>query len=331
MTLQRSSTAPARPCLTLEPDVPQGRALSQWAIDSIRRAFQENYFPSDRLLTPEQIQFLDQIDIIELERSERDPNESVLYQVLKVSGVPTDYLDDALMPLASALDGVGVYWNPFSPKPMLSINRGVLDSLSSCNKDHRLACAASLGDNLIRICLDMLPVVVPIPPQQVARVREDFRDAITAAFAFIRRRFSEAIDAQKLALGFQVISDLLDSSQALFFARGARLVFCLESSAGRIVEYELGMEFQLGIGSLLGERLYKQFNGQIERAFLKRFRRDPRAQGDIDKRKFQAQQALRCLGLCDAESIYRAYVDSQIPFYYWGAESKRVNPWRYAR
>lgn len=329
MTTLQIERRQAAPCLRLHPEVPRGEDLKQWTIARVREAFSESLPPDSRLLTTEDVHFADLAAVTARERSERDPRERLIYQVLRASGVPAEYLDTTLMPMASRLEGVGVYWNPLARQPALWIDQAYADALASPDAGVRLGLAAMLGDNLIRILLDVLPEPRPVESQQVPNARETIRDRLTHEFTRLSERFEGVVDGQRLKAGLEIISDLLDAGQARFYRQGGRLFLCFEGAQAERAEYDLGGEFQLGLVYTFGEPVYTRFMESIYLAFLRQFKRPGQAQNDIRMLQYRAQQTLREIGLRSRADAYEAYINSEIPLYYWGACSRRINPWQY--
>jgi len=328
--------APFRlPSVHLSPTIPRGATLAAWTIEAFEKACTDVSLSlrlpnTARFLTAERITFLDLATIQRIERADRDPQGTLLYQVFRNAGVPVEYLDTTLIPMVSALEDVGVYWQPLAPAPVLYASQAYLEtSFTATNDSDRLWSALQFGDNLIRVWLDMLPEPRPVPAQHRAQVRECFRDSFTAQFAAVKLRFPEALDTHLLRKGFQVLSGLLDSDEAIFSMQGARLFLRFAGRNVLVTEHELGRELQTGIVSILGEKVRVRLLELAHRAFLRRFRPVEGRERMIRTVQWRAMQVLREVDLGAVGMLCDAYAHSDVPLYYWAASSKRINPWSY--
>lgn len=319
----------------LTPQVPAGEALAQWTIRAFERAcadFRHAYDlpPSARQLTAERIAFRDLATITEIERSERAPQDLLLYQILRHAGVPEDYLDTTYAPLLTPVPGIGVHWSPLAEQPVLYADETYLTAgFSAADPFDRLCSAWQFGENLIRVGLAMLPLAQPVPPQHQAQVRECFRGHLTGAFADIKGRFPTVVRARDLQQGFQLFSDLLNSDEAIYSMHGARLLLRFTGRNVLATEDELGQDLQTGVVYILGEHIRSRFHDLLARAFLRRLRPDANRERRSHTIQWSALRLLDELHLGAVRELYQVYVHSELPLHYWAATSKRINPWSY--
>jgi len=323
------------PSVIIRPCIPSGEALAAWTVKTVLRVCGEADASPEgpagaRALTADRVRFLALEAIQEIERAERDPQGTLLYQVCRAGGVPPDYLDTMFLPLISSLDGVGVYWHALAEKPVLYVSRDYLEgAFSNSDEDVRLCSALSFGDNLIRVWLDVLPVPRPVPAQHLARVRECFRSSVGSEIREVKRRFTDTVRAHELSQGLQLFNDVLDSAEASYTMQGARLGLRFAGRNPLAVEHELGRAFQLGVLSILGERLRGRLRELAYCAFLRRFRPDRRQEQALRAMEWPVLRVLRAIGLAPAAALGEAYANSDVPLYYRAADSKRINPWSY--
>jgi hypothetical protein len=328
-------TAPRLPSIDVAPRVPVGEQLARWAIETFERSRDEvclawGFEAPARQLTADRIHFLDISQIANVERAQRAPANSLCYQVFLTAGVPPAYLDTIYLPLLSKLEGLGVYWYYLSPEPELYASQAFVDeTFSAPDAASRLCSAAQFGENLIRVWLDLLPESQTVPLQYQPRVRECFRAHLQSEFDAIGKRFVGSVDGGKFEKGFQIVSGLLDSEDAIYLCHGGRLVLGFEGQTYAGGESELGTDLNAGIVHILGERVRARFVERIQQAFLRRWRRPEAAEQAIRALQWRAMRLLRELRLSGIRELYDAYVHSDVPLYYWGAESKRVNLWGY--
>jgi hypothetical protein len=336
MLMRGSVATRSFPTIAIRPVIPEGERLAAWAIQAFERARETVGLKAGcereaaHWLSGERIHFVDCAAMQEIERSQRDPQGTLLYQICQNANTPVDYLDSMFMPFLSTLEGLSVYWNPLAEESALFVSREYLETaFSADNDDVRLYNALHFAENLTRVWLDMLPGVLTVPDQESVRVRECFRSGIRAELGAIEHRFPGDIDRKAMSKGFALVSELLDSEESRLSMQGARLSLRFAGRHPLAVEHELGRELQAGIISILSAKVRTALRDHADRAFLVRFKPSAAEERLVDTMQWQTMQILRELDLTSSAALGEAYAHSEVPLHYWAAASKKIDPWSY--
>ena len=318
------------------PELPRGEELARRTIDHARNALFKTYpiLATEpylgRIPTVDSVQFIPLGEIIERERQERPEEGNLIYQALKLCGIPSSDLDDKYFRSVRSL-----FYRSSHEPPELFVLEEFIEAMNHPDTRQRINEAYTFGRSFMSMCLGYVPSDrdLPLHPwKEILRVT--LEDNVFHTFE------EKYPNATKIGQAKDMLSSLLDTDIHVV-ASGTKVSMMLPNQTPVTAEFYTGMEFNLGISSSLSRKARPiLWESLAESTGLIRNR------SEADDRESSAESICRALDMplsprefvggslkkanVAEQPLINYYLESLIPLYYIQSDVRsKLDPWKY--